>query len=82
MDRTCTSACTSACTPAADTAAPGQIDAYYQSLSEREQQGYRVATNLLGSTFDVVKTRGFLAWQKQQQQQQQPTESGKKRKEI
>lgn len=71
MDRTHTPACT----PAA-----GKIDAYYQSLSEREQQGYRVATNLLGSTFDVVKTRGFLAWQ--QQQHQQSTESGKKRKEI
>ena len=53
-----------------------EIEAYYQSLTEREQEGYRVATKQLGSTFDVVKTRGFLAWKAQQQ------ESGKKRKEI
>lgn len=53
-----------------------EIEAYYQSLSEREQQGYCVATTQLGSTFDVVKTRGFLAWKAKQQ------ESGKKRKEI
>ena len=38
------------------------IAAYYASLSEREQEGYAVATKMLGSTFDVVKTRGFLAW--------------------
>ena len=37
-------------------------ESYYASLSEREQQGYRVAMTQLGSTFDVVKTRGFLAW--------------------
>jgi hypothetical protein len=57
-----------------------KVEAYYQSLSEREQAGFRVATKLLGSTFDVVKTRGFLAWQQQQQQQQQQPESSKKRK--
>jgi len=38
------------------------IDAYYASLSEHEQEGYAVATKMLGSTFDVVKTRGFLTW--------------------
>jgi hypothetical protein len=56
-----------------------EIEAYYQCLTEREQEGFRVATQQLGSTFDVAKTRGFLAWRQQQQQQQ---ESGKKRKEI
>lgn len=54
-----------------------EIEAYYQSLSEREQEGYCVATKQLGSTFDVVKTRGFLAWKAQPQQ-----ESGKKRKDV
>ena len=50
------------------------IAAYYASLSEREQEGYAVATKMLGSTFDVVKTRGFLAWfAKQQAPQQQQT---------
>lgn len=38
------------------------IAAYFASLSEREQEGYAVATKMLGSTFDVVKTRGFLTW--------------------
>jgi len=59
------------------TFATAEIEAYYQSLSEREQEGYCVATKQLGSTFDVVKTRGFLAWKAHQQQ-----ESGKKRKEM
>jgi hypothetical protein len=52
------------------------VQDYYHSLSELEQEGYKVATRLLGDTFDVVKTRGYLAFQ---QQQQQPT---KKRKET
>lgn len=55
------------------------VQDYYHSLSELEQEGYKVATRLLGDTFDVVKTRGYLAFQQQQQKQQQPT---KKRKET
>lgn len=57
-----------------------EIEAYYQSLSEREQKGYLVATKQLGSTFDVVKTRGFSAWKVQQQASDVHTE--KKRKEM
>jgi hypothetical protein len=53
------------------------VQDYYHSLSELEQEGYKVATRLLGDTFDVVKTRGYLAFQQQQQEQEHPT---KKRK--
>jgi hypothetical protein len=35
---------------------------YFASLSEREKVGFQVAQEQLGVTFDVTKTRGFLAW--------------------
>jgi hypothetical protein len=54
-----------------DTTRKEEIEAYYHSLSEREKQGFHVATTHLGETFDVVKTRGFLAWKANVFEQQQ-----------
>ena len=39
---------------------------YKESLSEKERQGYELAQELLGSTFDVLKSRGYLAWLEKQ----------------
>ena len=40
----------------------GEIHAYYESLTEIEQTGFRSAAKVLGPHFNVVKSNGFLAW--------------------
>ena len=45
---------------------PAAVKAYFASLTERQQQGYRVAEAHLKTTFDVEKTHGFLAWLERQ----------------
>lgn len=37
-------------------------DLYFASLTERQQQGFRVAEAQLKTTFDVEKTHGFIQW--------------------
>ena len=39
-----------------------QIDEYVAQLSEIEMIAYEIAKKNLGSSFNIVKSIGFLAW--------------------
>jgi hypothetical protein len=43
------------------------VQKYYSSLSEKEQRAHVIAMEKLGTSYDVVRTHGFLVWQKAQQ---------------
>jgi hypothetical protein len=62
LEKMDTSVDTSSAAASAAVASAAAVAAYQASLSEKEQQGYRVAEVQLKTTFDVVKTRGFLEW--------------------
>lgn len=38
---------------------------YLKTLSEKERQAYEIAKDHLGSSFDLVKSNGFLKWLKE-----------------
>ena len=38
------------------------LDAYVDSLSEKERKAYHIAKSHLGSSFSLEKSRGFLDW--------------------
>jgi len=40
------------------------IDAYLQSLNEKEYKAYEIAKSHLGTSFDIKKSNGFLEWLK------------------
>lgn len=40
------------------------VAAFYKSLSPAEMTAHRIATVKLGTSYDVTRTRGFLAWSK------------------
>ena len=40
------------------------VQQYYDSLSEREQRSHTIAIDMLGTSYDAVRTHGFLNWQK------------------
>ena len=40
------------------------VAAFYKSLSANEMIAHRIATTKLGTSYDVTRTRGFLAWSK------------------
>ena len=40
------------------------VAAFYKSLSPAEATAHRIATIKLGTSYDVTRTRGFLAWSK------------------
>ncbi len=40
------------------------VAAFYKSLSPAEMIAHRIATVKLGTSYDVTRTRGFLAWSK------------------
>ena len=40
------------------------VAAFYASLSPAEATAHRIATVKLGTSYDVTRTRGFLAWSK------------------
>jgi len=39
---------------------------FFESLSEKEKQAYRIAESHLGSLFNVEKTAGYLQWKAKQ----------------
>ena len=41
-----------------------RVAAFYASLSPAEMTAHRIATVKLGTSYDVTRTRGFLAWSK------------------
>lgn len=43
-----------------------QTDAYLKTLSEDEKYALEIAKKYLGSTYDLVKSNGFLNWKAQQ----------------
>lgn len=38
---------------------------YLKTLSEKERKAYEIAKDHLGSSFDLVKSNGFLKWLKE-----------------
>jgi hypothetical protein len=40
-----------------------KVPRYFASLTERQQQGFRVAEAQLKTTFNVEKTHGYIEWQ-------------------
>ena len=38
------------------------IDRYIESLNDLEKTAYEIAKSDLGSSFDIVKSIGFLKW--------------------
>ncbi len=43
-----------------------ELNAYLQSLSEKELKAYEIAKSHLGMTYQYDKTIGYLAWKKSQ----------------
>lgn len=43
-----------------------ELEAYLQSLSEKEIKAYHIAKDHLGMTYQYEKSIGYLAWKKQQ----------------
>ena len=40
---------------------------YLKTLSEKERKAYEIAKDHLGSSFDLVKSNGFLRWKKEKE---------------
>lgn len=40
------------------------VQQYYDSLGEKEQRAHSIAIEKLGTSYDIVRTHGFLTWQK------------------
>jgi hypothetical protein len=40
------------------------VAAFYKSLTPAEMTAHRIATVKLGTSYDVTRTRGFMAWSK------------------
>ena len=45
-----------------------ELEAYLQSLSEKEIKAYHIAKDHLGMTYQYEKSIGYLAWKKQQKE--------------
>jgi hypothetical protein len=41
------------------------IKEYILTLSEKEYKAYKIAESHLGSSFDILKSNGYLKWLKQ-----------------
>jgi hypothetical protein len=41
-----------------------RCEEYLASLSEKELKGYEIAKSHLGSTFSVIKSNGYIKWEK------------------
>ena len=39
-----------------------EVEKYIKSLGEREKKAYKLAVRLLGSSFNVKKSIGYLQW--------------------
>jgi hypothetical protein len=40
---------------------------YLKTLSEKERKSYEIAKAHLGSSFDLVKSNGFMKWRKEKE---------------
>ena len=38
------------------------VEEYLKSLTEKEYKGYEIAKSHLGTTFDLIKSNGYLEW--------------------
>jgi|TARA_B110000037_G_scaffold222868_1_gene300117 hypothetical protein len=45
-----------------------KIQEYIQQLSEKETQALKIAEEHLGSSFNIVKSIGFIKWMKKNSQ--------------
>lgn len=45
-----------------------KIQEYIQQLSEKEMQALKIAEEHLGSSFNIVKSIGFIKWMKKNSQ--------------
>jgi hypothetical protein len=43
------------------------VQAFYNQLTERERIAHTIAVEKLGTSYDVVRTHGFLKWKKSQE---------------
>jgi hypothetical protein len=43
------------------------VQAFYNQLSEKERIAHTIAVEKLGTSYDVVRTHGFLKWKKTQE---------------
>jgi hypothetical protein len=43
------------------------IEAFYNSLTVKQRIAHNIATEKLGTSYDVTRTHGYLAWLKSQQ---------------
>jgi len=42
------------------------IDEYLNTLTEKQKIAYKIAVDMLGSSFDVEKSLGFKKWMKEE----------------
>ncbi len=42
-----------------------QIEEYLKGLTEKEEIAYNIAKDMLGTSFDIEKSTGFLKWVKE-----------------
>jgi hypothetical protein len=46
------------------------ISAFYAQLNDKERVAHAIAVTKLGTSYDVIRTHGFLKWSAKQKQQQ------------
>ena len=44
------------------------LEQYIQSLSEKELKAYHIAKSHLGSSFSLIKSKGFIDWKKKREE--------------
>jgi hypothetical protein len=44
------------------------LEQYIQSLSEKELKAYHIAKSHLGSSFSLIKSKGFIDWKKKHEE--------------
>ena len=60
-----------------------RINMYIQSLSEKKYKAYSIAKSHLGSTFNTLKSVGYLYWEKQKElEKQKDLENTEKQKDL
>ena len=43
------------------------VQAFYNQLSDKERMAHTIAVEKLGTSYDVVRTHGFVKWKKTQE---------------
>lgn len=43
------------------------VQAFYNQLNDKERMAHTIAVEKLGTSYDVVRTHGFLKWKKSQE---------------